>query len=112
MKFIPYCTGHYSLDACKEEAKRLRASGKYRKVKIGHYITDMDGKWARVLVSIDTITLLCKGCSEYFEVDVDTPDVESIDYCTAACAKRTRKRTLEGEYQHRDNMSIFDVEGV
>lgn len=55
MRFIPYCTSYYMVEACKERARQLRETGKYRKVRVGAHITDrLDGKrYAKVYVSID-----------------------------------------------------------
>jgi len=43
------------VEACKERARQLRETGKYRKVRVGAHITDrLDGnRYAKVYVSID-----------------------------------------------------------
>lgn len=55
--WIPYCTGRYDHDYCLELARKLRASGNYRGVRVGATIREYDGrvgcyrKFSRVYVA-------------------------------------------------------------
>lgn len=71
--------------------------------------------------TVDTATVTCKGCGKVIPlVDGRDPTDNAVYgtvptvqvYCSNRCYRRHQKNMREREYQHRDNLSIFDVEGV
>jgi len=63
------------------------------------------------------IDCTCAGCGKAFTLDASAGNLGMMfdptpQYCSKRCAKLSRKRQAITDYQHRDHMSIFDVEGV
>jgi len=50
MKTLLWCNHYYRVEACKEKAKELRATGEYSKVRVVDHMTEMGEKYARIRV--------------------------------------------------------------
>ena len=48
--WIPYDAAHYTVESCKETARRLRSSGKYLKMKLGSYVVENGVKYCKIFV--------------------------------------------------------------
>ena len=54
-EMIPWCTGEYTIEYCRQKAKELRETGNYKMVRVRKTVVEKGKAYGRIYVDLESV---------------------------------------------------------